>query len=123
MADPQPSDLDHCLAQPRIAGFANALVAVEAAALPRRRGQPGVGGNLAPVAEVPEQGFQPEDRGKLRPDTLEGQESRGGFRHSRSGLRHRLGTNQGVALGFDGLKVCHDAIKTRELSADLLFQP
>src|SRR3954447_24430306 len=67
VTDPQPGDLDHRLAQPRIARLGDA--AIDAAALPGDRGEPGI--DLAPVAEAAEQRFEPEHRGELRPDALE----------------------------------------------------
>src|SRR5215211_61513 len=55
MPQPQPGDLDHGRSQPGITGLGDALVPMDRSALPRRGGQPRIGGNLLSIAERAEQ--------------------------------------------------------------------
>src|SRR4051794_41616472 len=55
MAHPEPGQLDHGTPQPRVPALRDALLAVDAPALPRARGQARIGGDLAAVVEAAEQ--------------------------------------------------------------------
>ena len=57
VAQPDPGNLHHDLADWSITGFGNSLLIVNAAALPWRRREAGVRGNLSAVSEVAEEGF------------------------------------------------------------------
>lgn len=47
------------------------MLVLDGSALPRRRREPGIGGDLPAIIEVPEQPFRVEDGGTLGADTLE----------------------------------------------------
>src|SRR4051794_18005674 len=83
---PQPGQLDHGVAQARVAGLGDALLAGDLAAAPGRRRQPGVGRHLPPVGEAAVEALVVEDRRDLRADPLEPLEQGDGRR-----LRFRLG--------------------------------
>src|SRR4051794_26510008 len=84
--DPQPGQLDHGVAQARVAGLGDALLAGDLAAAPGRRRQPGVGGHLPPVGELAVEALVVEHRRDLRADPLEPLEQGDGRR-----LRSHLG--------------------------------
>ena len=70
MSQPQPGKLDQRRPQPRIAGLRHTLLAIDRAALPGRRRQPGIGRHLPAVGEASAQALRPEHAGKFGPDTL-----------------------------------------------------
>ena len=76
MAQPEPGQLDQRMAQPAVAGFGDALLAVDAAALPGARGQPRIGGDLEAVGEAAEQRLEPEQRRELGADPAQPSERR-----------------------------------------------
>src|SRR4051794_11771440 len=118
VTQPEPGELDHRRGQARVARLRDALLAPDAAAQPRRRRQPGVGGELPPVGEGPEQALEPEQRGGLRADPLEPQQE--GRRAGR-----RLGRRRGerVALGLDLPDLAHQQLEPLDLAADLGLEP
>src|SRR4051794_32443606 len=119
MPQPQPGDLDYGRSQPGIAGLGDALVPMDRSALPRRRGQPGIGGNLLSVAERAEQAFRPERDGRLGSDASQRQQL--GRWRWHTGARLRLGQH-GIALGFDSLDLFDQQLEPVELAADLGLQ-
>src|SRR3954447_18260029 len=119
MPQPQPGDLDYGRSQPGIAGLGDALVPMDRSALPRRRGQPGIGGNLLSVAERAEQAFRPERDGRLGSDASQRQQL--GRWRWHTGARLRLG-QPGIALGFAGLDLFDQQLKPIELAADLALE-
>ena len=68
ITQPHPGGFDHDPAQPRIAGLGDALVAIYAAALPRRGREPAVGSDLAAVGKVAEERFERQHRGEFGTD-------------------------------------------------------
>ena len=93
---PEPGQLDHGVAQARVAGLGDALLAGDLAAAPGRRRQPGVGRHLPPVGEAAVEALVVEDRRDLRADALEAREQGDGRRP-----RFRLGRGGGVAFRLD----------------------
>src|ERR687897_2015867 len=85
--EPEPRHLDDDRAQPRIAGLRHALLVVDPPALPRRRRQARVSGDLPTIVEVPEQPFRPERSGEAGPDALEPEQHRHGCRRRCRGAR------------------------------------
>ena len=67
----KPSKFDQRRSEARVSGFGDPLFVADRAALPRRRRQPGVGGDLTPVVEVAVQPLRPEDVGELGAYALE----------------------------------------------------
>src|SRR3954462_14870991 len=119
MPQPQPGDLDYGRSQPGIAGLGDALVPMDRSALPRRRGQPGIGGNLLSVVERAEQAFRPERGGRLGSNASQRQQL-GRWRWD-TGSRLRLG-EQCTPLGFDSLDLFDHEFEPIEFPADLGFQ-
>src|SRR4051795_4929272 len=119
MPQPQPGDLDHDRSQPGITRLGDALVPMDRSALPRRRGQPRIGGNLLSVAERAEQTFRPERGGLLGSNASQRQQQSRWRWHA--GARLRLGQH-GIALGLDSLDLFDQELEPIELSADLGLQ-
>src|SRR3954466_15169484 len=119
MPQPQPGDLDYGRSQPGIAGLGDALVPMDRSALPRRRGQPGIGGNLLSVAERAEQALRPERGGCLGSNPFQRQQQ--GRWRWHAGARLRPGQH-GIALGFDGLDLFDQELEPVEFPADLGLQ-
>ena len=71
MPHPQPSQLDHDMAQAPIAGFRDTLFPGDRAAAPRRRHQPGIGGHCPSVGKLATKALMVEHRSNLRTDRLE----------------------------------------------------
>ena len=65
VSQPQPCQLNHRPAQAAVAGFRDALLHVDTAALPGARRQPGIGGDLTPIAELAIERFQGKYRGPM----------------------------------------------------------
>ena len=97
VTQPEPSQLDHGLAQAAVARLRDALIPFDAAALPGAGRQSAVSRHLASVAEAAEQRFQPEERGELRADALELEEQGGGGVRLLGSFR----ADQRVAGAFD----------------------
>src|ERR1700753_1025074 len=76
MPHPQPSQLDHNVAQAPVAGLGDTLLAIDRPAAPRGRHQPRVSGHLTAVGKAPVETFKIENRGNLRADRLEAREQR-----------------------------------------------
>src|SRR3954452_21450288 len=68
---PEPGQLDHWCSQPGVARLGYTLLVIDRAALPWRRRQTGVGGDLPAVIEPAEQALRPEDGGSLGADALQ----------------------------------------------------
>src|ERR687886_665586 len=115
MPQPQPGNLDHDRSQPWISGLGDALVPMDRSALPRRGGQPGIGGNLLSVLERAEQALRPERGGRLGSNASQRQQ------HCRrcwyAGARLRP-SEQGIALGLDSLDLFDQELEPVELPAD-----
>src|SRR3954470_6310160 len=92
---------------------------MDRSALPRRRGQPRIGGNLLSVAERAEQTFRPERGGRLGSNASQRQQQSRWRWHA--GARLRLGQH-GIALGLDSLDLFDQELEPIELSADLGLQ-
>src|SRR5712692_9313733 len=71
MASPQPSQLDGCRARSRVAGLADALLALAGATVERRAGQAEVAADLAPILEVAEEHLADQRLAADRPHALE----------------------------------------------------
>src|SRR3954464_1965182 len=119
MPQPQPGNLDHDRSQPGIAGLGDALVPMDRSALPRRGGQPRIGGNLLSVAEPAEQTFRPERGGRLGSNASQRQQL-GRWRWN-AGARLRS-SEQGIPLGFDSLDLFDHELEPVKLAADLGLQ-
>src|SRR3954454_12834646 len=119
MPQPQPGNLDHGRSQPGIAGLGDALVPMDRSALPRRGGQPRIGGNLLSVAEPAEQTFRPERSGRLGSNASQRQQQ--GRWRWHTGARLRPGQH-GIPLGFDSLDLFDQELKPVKLAADLGLQ-
>ena len=119
MPQPQPGNLDHDRSQPWIAGLGDALVPMDRSALPRRGGQPGIGGNLLSVAERAEQALRPERGGRFGSNASQRQQQ--GRWRWHTGARLRLG-QQGIALGLNSLDLFDQELEPVELPADLGLQ-
>src|SRR5215213_8704804 len=117
MPEPQPRELDHGGAQPRVARLGHALLVLHGSALPRRRRQPGVGCHLPPVAEAAEQTFRPEDGGELRADPLQLRQKR---RWRRSVVAR--GLEQSIPLRLYRLQLHEEEFQSVEFAADLRLQ-
>src|SRR3954464_1790004 len=92
---------------------------MDRSALPRRRGQPRIGGSLLSVAERAEQTFRPERGGRLGSNASQRQQQSRWRWHA--GARLRLGQH-GIALGLDSLDLFDQELEPIELSADLGLQ-
>src|SRR3954468_17415283 len=92
---------------------------MDRSALPRRRGQPRIGGNLLSVAERAEQTFRPERGGRLGSNASQSQQQSRWRWHA--GARLRLGQH-GIAVGLDSLYLFDQELEPIELSADLGLQ-
>src|SRR6185295_13155114 len=71
MPQPQPGQLDRLKAGARIAGLADALLAIDAAAAPWTWRQSAIGGDLAPVVEVLAEQLAGQRGGEGRAERLE----------------------------------------------------
>src|SRR3954463_5742245 len=92
---------------------------MDRSALPRRRGQPRIGGNLLSVAERAEQTFRPERGGRLGSNASQRQQQ-GRWRWPAGG---RLRPGQpGIAAGFDSLDLFDQELEPVKLPADLGLQ-
>src|SRR3954468_5900487 len=78
VAQPQPGQLDRGAPRSRVARLGNALVAPDCAALPWTRSEAEVATHLTPVAEVAEEHFIAQHRGKREPDAAQLRQSGGG---------------------------------------------
>src|SRR3954468_8686715 len=74
----QPGQLDRGAPRSRVARLGNALVAPDCAALPWTRSEAEVATHLTPVAEVAEEHFIAQHRGKREPDAAQLRQSGGG---------------------------------------------
>src|SRR6185369_5284089 len=93
------------------------LVPMDRSALPRRGGQPRIGGHLLSVVERAEQALRPERGGRLGSKASQRQQQ--GRRRWYAGAR--LGQH-GIPLGFDSLDLFDQELKPVELAADLGLQ-
>src|SRR5829696_8909182 len=119
MPQPQPSNLDHDRSQPGIAGLGDALVPMDRSALPRRGGQPRIGGNLLAIVERAEQALRPERGGRLGSNASQRQQQ--GRWRWHAGARLRLGQHS-IPLGFNSLDLFDQELKPIELPTDLGLQ-
>src|SRR3954469_9163532 len=71
MLQPQPGQLHGCASGARIAGLADALVAIGAATLPWTGCQPEIARNLAPIVEVLIKYFSAQRRRECRAKAFE----------------------------------------------------
>jgi len=86
MAQPEPGQFDRLVARPPVTGLADALLAIDAAALPGTGRQSAIAGDLAPVAEVLVEQLVHQRRGEGRAERLEPLQARSPLRHrSRNG--------------------------------------
>src|SRR5208283_1773077 len=115
MAQPQPGELNESGSQSRITGLGDALLAIDRSALPGRRRESGVRGNLASIVEMAEEPLQPEDGGKFRTDAFEVEQHPPG-RRRRSGL---LRGEHLVSLGLRQLDLIEQQFQPIEFAADL----
>src|SRR3954465_14118585 len=92
---------------------------MDRSALPRRRGQPRIGGNLLSVAERAEQTFRPERGGRLGSNASQRQQQSRWRWHA--GARPRPGQH-GIALRLDSPALFDQELEPIELSADLGLQ-
>lgn len=99
----------------RIAGLRDALLVLDRSALPRRRREPGIGGDLPAIIEVPEQPFRVEDGGTLGADTLE-------IEQCRCWSFGDFDCQQSVALGLHLFDLGYHQFESVELATDLPFQ-
>src|SRR5688500_4783184 len=119
MAEPEPGELDHGMAQAAVAGFRDALLAVGSAALPRARRQSRIGRDLPSIVEAAEQGLQPDQRAELGADPLEPREDGG----RRLRLDVRPHADQRVALTLDPGHLRNDHVDPLDLPADRRLEP
>src|SRR5829696_10392396 len=119
MPQPQPGDLDHGRSQPWMSGLGDALVPMNQSALPRRGGQPGIGGNLLSVAERAEQALRPERDGRLGSNASQRQQQCRWRWHAGARLR---ASEHGIPLGLDSLDLFDQELEPVELPADLGLQ-
>src|SRR5215217_5022784 len=117
MPQPQPGNLDHDCSQPGISGLGDALIPMNQSALPRRGGQPGIGGNLLSVAERTEQALRPERDGRLGSHAFQRQQQ--GRWHAGARLR---ASEHGIPLGLNSLDLFDQELEPVELPADLGLQ-
>jgi hypothetical protein len=75
IAEPESGQLHHGPAQTCVAGLRDPLLGVESTALPRRRGQTCVGGDLTTVAEATVECLQPRHRRGLGTNPFEPQQT------------------------------------------------
>src|SRR5580658_5824835 len=117
MAPPQPSQFDEGCAQAGIAGLGGALFLLDASAAPWRGREPGIGCELTPIAEGPEQSLEPQPGRELGPHALECEQ------HPRHGRLTAWLGQQRVAFGLDRLDLGEQQLETVELAADQALQP
>jgi hypothetical protein len=67
MAYPKPGELRHRCPQSRVARLRDALLAIDRPALPRRRGEAGIGGDRSAVVEVSGESFTPRTEANSGP--------------------------------------------------------
>ena len=94
---PQPRQFDHHGPQPRVARLRHALFMVDGATLPRRGCQARIGGQLAPVVEVPEEPLRPKGARDPGADALEPQQ----HLNPPSRVSGALRREQGIPLRLD----------------------
>src|SRR5262249_61127593 len=105
MAKPEPGQFDRLVARPPIAGLADALLAIDAAALPGARRQSAIAGDLAPVAEVLVEQLVHQRRGEGRAERLEPLQARSPLHHrcrNGTGLRNLCLLQRRNLLAYHG---------------------
>src|SRR3954453_8360073 len=120
VAEPEPGELDHGVAQASVARLGDALLALGPAALPRARRQARVGRDLPPVIEAAEQRLEPEQRAELAADALEARERRG-RRPGSGSLGRRL--DQRITLALDRGDLRGDQLDPLEFPPDPGLEP
>jgi site-specific DNA recombinase len=120
VAEPEPGELDHGVAQASVARLGDALLALGPTALPRARRQARVGRDLPPVIEAAEQRLEPEQRAELAADALEARERRG-RRPGSGSLGRRL--DQRITLALDRGDLRGDQLDPLEFPPDLGLEP
>jgi hypothetical protein len=114
ISQPQPGELNHHRSQARVPRRADAVLALDRAASPRCRREPGIGRDLPAIGKGSEEALQLQHRRELGTDALEPREEWSG------GVG--LSLHQRVALGLDVADLSHQEFDSVQQADELGLQ-